>query len=416
MATGQYLNPSRLSKKPLGIKANKKHHVITHNPSTANPGETLYVRIPKLTTDTFYVPGSIYLSADVKISGDTGHDNHLVQNFGRNVISRMSVKWGSQIAYDLNNYDLYMTYKDLWLPEEIRNDMTFEGIQDKNVNKLRSGLTVSGANAGEKILHEVYGNKYKIPLDFELLTNHAPLYKYALDENIIFELELNPNKKVLNSTKIKDWSYQLTNICLEYDTVTDAGIASTITQQYNSGYAFMYDKVEHFVSARIPANDTYIREHINIPARSVKGILLLFTKAFEVGQRDSEQFCNPEIKDVEITIDGIAYQLYANGLRMLDQWPEAKKFFMNQNIKNGLPCHMNIKKYYYGKGYGLWIDCRTTEDNHLHGSGLKLQNTKDGIQLHLKKKAGEGPYTMQVFVVLDAQINISDCQLQSVMF
>ena len=185
MATGKFLNPARSSKTPLGIKAEKKHHVITHNPSSANPCETLYVYIPKLTTNTFYVPGSLYLSADVELSGEAGNDNHLVQNFGRNIISRLSVKWGSTIVHDLNNYDLYMTYKDLWLPKEKRDEMTFEGIQDINVNKLRSGLTVGGANAGERMLNEVYGNKYKIPLDFEILTDHAPLYKYVLDETII---------------------------------------------------------------------------------------------------------------------------------------------------------------------------------------------------------------------------------------
>lgn len=416
MATGQYLNPTRLSKTPLGVKADKKHHVITHNPSSANPGETLYVRIPKLTTHTFYIPGSLYLSTDVELSGEANNDNHLVQNFGRNVISRMTVKWGSNIVYDLSNYDLYMTYKDLWLTEKKREEMIFEGIQDKNVNKLRSGLTVSGANIAEKMLHTVYGKKYKIPLDHGILTEHAPLYKYALNEDIIFELELNPNKSVLNSSKTKDWNYKLTNICLEYDTVTDASIASTISQQYNSGYAFMYDKVVHFATDRVSANDPIIRENINIPARSVKGILLLFTKSFDPGEKESEQFCNPEIKDIEVTIDGIAFQLYANGLRMLDQWFEAKKFFMGESIKESSNCHMNVKKYYSGKGYGLWIDCRSTEDNSLHGSGFKLQNTKDGIQLQIRKKSGEGPYVMHVFVVMDAQINIANCQLQSVMY
>ena len=139
--------------------------------------------------------------------------------------------------------------------------------------------------------------------------------------------------------------------------------------------------------------------------------MLLFTKSFDEGQKDTEQFCNPEIKNVEITIDGIAHKLFANGMRMLDQWPEAEKFFM----KNKLHSFMDNKKY-YGKGFGLWIDCRTTEDNTLHGSGLKLQNTKDGIQLHLKKKSGEGPYKMNVFVVMDAQISVANCQLQAVMF
>lgn len=417
METGQYIDPMRMSKKPLGIKAVKKHHVITFNPSTANPGETLYVRIPKLTKDTFYVPGSFYLSADVEISGTTGHDNHVVDNLSRNLISQMSVKWGSDTVTNLSNYDLYKTYKDLWLPKEKRNNMIFEGIQNTNVNKLRSGLTVGNATANENMMNTVFGNKYKIPIDFELLTDHSPLYKYIIDEDIIFEITLNQNNNVLKSSKPKDWAYKLSNICLEYETVTNSAIASTIAQNYNSGYSFMYDKVDHFKTVKVTANETLINENINFPRRSIKGILLLFVKAHEIGTRESENFHNPEIKDVEVTIEGISSQLYNNGLRMLDQWYEAKKFFMTDSIKTDEDCFMTIEKYFgAGHGYGLWLDFRSTHDNTLHGSGTKLHNTKDGIQLSFKKKSGEGPFQMHIFIVSDAQINIANYQLNNIQY
>lgn len=419
MATGQYIDPNRLSKKPLGIKAVKKHHVITFNPSTAHPGETLYVRIPKLIKDTFYVPGSIYLSADVEISGETGHTNHVVNNLGRNLISSMSVKWGSETVTSLHNYDLFMTYKDLWLPKEKRENMVFEGIQSDNANKLRSGLTVRGATANDNMMKTVFESKYKIPLDFDIITNHIPLYKYVINEDIIFEITLNQNNSVLkgDSSKLKELGYKLTNICLEYDSVTNSSIASTIEQQYNSGYAFLFDKVDYFKTVKVTSNDTLINENINFPRRSIKGVLLLFEKSYAAGAKESESFHNPEIKDVDITIEGMSSQLYNNGLRMLDQWYEAKKFFMTDSIKNDEDCFMTIEKYYGNdKGFGLWLDFRSTEDNSLHGSGTKLQNTKDGIQLSFKKKSGEGPFQMHIFIVSDAQVNIANYQLNSIMF
>ena len=391
MATGHYIDPMRLSKKQLGIKAVKKHHVITHNPSTANPGETLYVRIPKLTKDTFYVPNSLFLSADVVISGKDSHDNHVVDNLGRNIISQMTVKWGSETVFNLNHYDFYMTYKDMWLTKEKRKNMIFEGIQGDNINKLRSGLTVSGASANDNMMKTVFGDKYKIPLDFEMLTDHAPLYKAIINEDIIFELTLADIKYVLISSATEKWGYQLKNICLEYDTVTHSSTASTISQMYTSGYAFLYDKVDHFKTVQVKANETLVNENINFPRRSIKGILLLFTKIFTDGARKSEDFHNPQIKEIEITIEGISSQLYNNGLRMLDQWYEAKKFFMSDSIKNDEDCYMTIEKFYgSGSGYGLWIDFRTTEDNSLHGNGTHLQNTKDGIQISFKK-SDSGP-------------------------
>ena len=43
-------------------------------------------------------------------------------------------------------------------------------------------------------------------------------------------------------------------------------------------------------------NDSVINEHINVPRRSMTGILLLFTENPTAGERDSEKFVNPDIK------------------------------------------------------------------------------------------------------------------------
>jgi hypothetical protein len=44
MAIGKLLKTSRQDRIPLGLKAERFHHVITNNPSSANPKETLYIR------------------------------------------------------------------------------------------------------------------------------------------------------------------------------------------------------------------------------------------------------------------------------------------------------------------------------------------------------------------------------------
>ena len=41
------------------------------------------------------------------------------------------------------------------------------------------------------------------------------------------------------------------------------------------------------------------------------GILLLFTKNPTAGARDSEKFENPDIKSVQINIDGVPNMLYS---------------------------------------------------------------------------------------------------------
>ena len=42
--------------------------------------------------------------------------------------------------------------------------------------------------------------------------------------------------------------------------------------------------------------------------------------------------------------------------------------------------NVNIASYYTDK-YALWLDFRTIDDNRLHSSGRRLENTSEGIHL-----------------------------------
>ena len=55
----------------------------------------------------------------------------------------------------------------------------------------------------------------------------------------------------------------------------------------------------------------------------MKGILLLFEDYS--GTRDTENFYDPKITKVEMTIEGVPNQLYSQGMRGYQQWEEARK-------------------------------------------------------------------------------------------
>lgn len=418
MATGKILNSSRTNRIPLGLKAEKHHHVITNNPSSANPKETLYIRLPRLNENTFYVPNSIYLSVDVSISGNS--KNSVVNNLGRNLISKLVIKWGTENILQVDNYNLYATFKDLWLTEKVRKNCIFQGIQSKNLRALRSGVTeanVTGETANERTLKVVYGEKYKIPLDFELLSTHSPFYKYPIQEDVIIEITLAPKEDIIFTTTIANMNYELKNICLEYDTVTNETLARQLLNILNMGLSVHYDWIDHFKTINVTAAQTLINENINFPRRSIKGILLLFITDFTDGTRDSEKFENPNISKVKITIEGITNKIFPTSMRLLDQWEEIKKHFICEEVKQTQNSFMNIEKYYGDDNhYGFWLDLRTTEDNNLHGSGKALRNTKDGIQLEITKDGAKGPYKMHIFIVCDAQVNIANSQLSSLTY
>jgi len=89
MSVPENLRPRYNEKTFNAMKANRAVKRITFNPSNANPGETLYVTVPKLNENEVLVPGSISLLFDIDLSG--GHaNNFLVNNVTRALVDKIS--------------------------------------------------------------------------------------------------------------------------------------------------------------------------------------------------------------------------------------------------------------------------------------------------------------------------------------
>ena len=71
----------------------------------------------------------------------------------------------------------------------------------------------------------------------------------------------------------------------------------------------------------IPLNDssTSFPVDINSPSNSLKGVLLIFTKEKSATKfnRDNEEFFNPKITKVEVTVEGVPNELYAQNIEYL---------------------------------------------------------------------------------------------------
>ena len=80
-------------------------------------------------------------------------------------------------------------------------------------------------------------------------------------------------------------------------------------------------------SSRANKSDTLCNINLNVPAQSMKGILMLFEDPAAAYQRDTEKFYNPQLTKVEVTIEGILHQLYSQGMRAYQLWKEARKHF-----------------------------------------------------------------------------------------
>ena len=202
------LSPRRSTKTLLAMKAPYSVKRITFNPSEANPGEMLEVRVLKLNKNEVLVHGcSLALRFDIDLSG--GHaNNYLVQNVSRALVRQQVVKFGGTTLDDIVDYDIYKIFTDLFLPEEKRGNMVAEGIQSKNLSQIRSGAgdkPTSNVKA-ENELEKVFGKKYRINLDHQILTDHGVFYPQALYTDLVFELILAPADQVVkgsDATKLK---------------------------------------------------------------------------------------------------------------------------------------------------------------------------------------------------------------------
>ena len=221
-----------------------------------------------------------------------------------------------------------------------------------------------------------------------------------------------------------DASYTISNISLEFDTVTNASLASQIRTKYMKG-SILYDRSLRFRTIPLNKSDTSLSVDINSPSKSLKGVLLIFTQERSATKfaRDSEEFYNPKITKVEVTVEGSPNELYAQNMEYRHQYDEILKHFAEGRLKNygaiqkGLQLHdVNIASYYTDK-YALWLDFRTIDDNILHRSGRRLENTSEGIRLQITKKAeSAGKLSCYLYIFQDTQINISDAQFLNVVY
>ena len=277
MTTSEIINPNFEEKITNALKADRTVHRVTFNPNKASPGETLFIPVPKLNDEVVLVPGSLALIFDLTVSGHA--NNFLVNNVSRALVNRLTVKFAGEILQDTDGYDLFKLYEDLFLTEKERANRLSEGIQSEDLAKIRcnAGDKKTTGLEKEKKLNGIYGNKYKIPIDHEILKNHGVFFPRALSDELVFELKLAPASNVVKGSDATILAYELTNIQLEYEVIHSKNLADEVESNYNNGKRLMYEHVTHHKTISFSkGTDSIINESINVPRRSMKGLLLLF--------------------------------------------------------------------------------------------------------------------------------------------
>ena len=427
MEVGDKLNPQRSYRKGFALKGLLQHIVKTNNPSTIGPNELLTVRFPDLKENQVIIPNTTKLTFNISLAG-TGVNRTLVGNLGKNIIRKLVVKLEGNEIVRIDDHNILYSYYDCWKTATERRNAIFQGIveadgQTENAIRHRINATNKTNDAKDQTVASIYDNRFCIPLDFEILESSLPLYQYGLGSCLTYELTFADYSDVIKSMD-PDATYTISNISLEFDTIINASLASQIRTEYMKS-SILYDRILRARIIQLDKSDTSFSVDINSPSKSLKGVLLIFTKERSATKftRDTEEFYNPKIIKVEVTVEGVPNALYAQNMEYRHQYDEIVKHFAEGQLKEAgaiqkdLQLHnINTASYYTDK-YALWLDFRTIDDNRLHGSGRRLENTSEGIRLQITNKAeSAGKLSCYLYIFQDAQVNISDAQFLNVVY
>ena len=181
-----------------------------------------------------------------------------------------------------------------------------------------------------------------------------------------------------------------------------------VKDRYNVGRSLGYDYTTLLKTLSWKKESTLEVIDVNIPRKSLKALVLLFTDSEE---EDSEHFPFPNLEKVNVTVEGNPNDLYSEGLSKRNMYDEAQRFFGN-GLKTSF---VSLEKFYNDK-FACVLDFRTVDDEKVSGSGRNLIGTQAGILLEIEKKVTSKNLACHVFVIADGIIDVVENKLQKLKY
>ena len=126
------------------------------------------------------------LSFNIELSSTADPKRTLVSNIGRAIVKELAVKFEGNEILRVDDFDILACYRDLPKTRSEKRNAVRQGIISndrctENCIKLRINAGDKNAsNKQDKAIAEAYGNKFIIPLDFEMLDSLTPYYQAGL--------------------------------------------------------------------------------------------------------------------------------------------------------------------------------------------------------------------------------------------
>ena len=102
----------------------------------------------------------------------------------------------------------------------------------------------------------------------------------------------------------------------------------------------LYDRVIQHSQIPVNKSDTKWNWSFNDTCKSLKGILVLFEEE-KPYVRDMSKYYNPKI-EVSVTVEGEPNQLYSQGMRLFEQYDEAREYFTEGRLANEVQAQLQL--------------------------------------------------------------------------
>lgn len=383
MYTGE-LNHNLSMRDRQGLKVNKVHAKVNHNPSEASPNDELVIKMPQLTPNSVIIPNSLNLTYNYKLNTD-GTETDIPDHLTSAIVDKFKITVAGQTVMDINNFNHLAVYREFWHSQQkYDKELTHRGIQSAATKKKRHAI--SGAD--EDTLASIHGERYSFNLG-SFLTDSA-FTPQAIHNTIEFHLKLAAGK------------YTLKNICLEYDYVYERSIAESIKQKYINHTHVINDYKSH-TTKEVKAEESDFEININASYESLRNILVFFKNDNKVDLT----YEYPAIKDIKIDIDGTTNQLFTSEYLPVYSYQDAEKYF---RVGRSTETYMDQEKFYTNK-FCLNIDLRTLNDERSSGIGRQI---KDYIKLKISKGVTDEAGKAFVFLVTDKAVTFVNNQLSGI--
>ena len=222
---------------------------------------------------------------------------------------------GSNEIDTINNSDIYDTYKDLYLSKKKGEERLLQGIQSVNGLKVRLGAkkvdgTALTVTDQENAIKKTLDRRFLITLYFDFFKHLV--YPYGLKERLIVRIELNSSEKVILCTGDTSATYTLSDIFLEYDAIFHNSYALGIDEMYTGTMSMPYTKVTSVHYESLSKKDTVWKIDVNNLSVCFCRVYCYYSLTnVMIFANKNEEFYNPSIKKVLVTINGISHQLFA---------------------------------------------------------------------------------------------------------